>query len=172
MSTFPEAGSQKRRFQRWKTQAVLYALKIFLKTLMLRLSFIDLFNKYLFLIVCMQRVWVTKEARSARSPLLELQVVVSNLTWLLELELGSSGRVVIRALKHFKVLSRVYGRILSSYCRVIVSNLGGWLLSTHFILRLSRDVTSLVLQTKHREFCRTITEKLSTWPHTAAKWVR
>lgn len=86
---------------------MLYALKIFLKTLMLRLSFIDLFNKYLFLIVCMQRVRVAKEARSAGSPLLELQVVVSNLTWLLGLELGSSGRV-IRALKH--LLSRVYGR--------------------------------------------------------------
>lgn len=139
MSTFPEAGSQKRRFQRWKTQAVLYALKIFLKTLMLRLSFIDLFNKYLFLIVCMQRVWVAKKARSAGSPLLELQVVVSNLTWLLGLEVGSCGRI-IHALKHFKVLPRVYGRIFSSYCRVIVSNLGGWLLSTHFILRISRDV--------------------------------
>lgn len=85
---------------------MLYALKIFLKTLMLRLSFIDLFNKYLFLIVCMQRVWVAKKARSAGSPLLELQVVVSSLTWLLGLELGSSGRVV-RALKHFKVLSLV-----------------------------------------------------------------
>lgn len=90
MLTFPEAGSQKRRFQRWKTQAVLYALKVFLKTLMHRLSFIDLFNKYL----CMQCVWVAKEARSAGSPLLELQVVVSNLTWLLELELRSSGRVI------------------------------------------------------------------------------
>lgn len=59
-----------------------------------RLSFIDLFNKYLFLIVCMQCVWVAKEARSARSPLLELQVVVSNLTWLLGLKLRSSGRVI------------------------------------------------------------------------------
>lgn len=44
----------------------------------------------------MQCGWVAKEARSAGSPLLELQVVVSNLTWLLGLELRSSALNILK----------------------------------------------------------------------------